>query len=304
MKAAELRRHGGRASYELDAVAEVFADSFLAHVSFVDGGRPQCLPMIAVVAAIEGAAPAVYLHGHPSARLMELVRAREGMRRARGEDGDAGAGEVTHVEGPNDKVKEEAQGEPKGHENLDDDEGKDDDRFPIPGDQEIRLTNAWATPCAARCNTVDALVLSSAPNGHTFNYRSAVIHGACTPVIDAGAKREVMRRVTDHIMAGRWDDVNPISSARLALVQIIRVDILALSLKHRTSIPVIQPRNPEKDGPDREEPVWTGVVPLHEVLEQPIPSGLTDDAVVPKGLLVFIETRNERHLKSSMSSVR
>jgi len=151
---------------------------------------------------------------------------------------------------------------------------------------------------------VDGLVLSSAPNGHSFNYRSAVIHGACSLVSSLETKRAVMRGVTNHIVAGRWEDVNPVASFQVSLVCVIKVDILSLSMKQRKGVPGIQPRNIEKDGPSKDEPVWTGTVPLHEVLEEPVPSGLTDDAVVPKGLLGFIDGRNEKHLKHSMSVAR
>ncbi len=142
---------------------------------------------------------------------------------------------------------------------------------------------------------VDGLVLSSAPNGHTFNYRCAVIHGSCTQITDLTLKREIMRGVTNHIVANRWEDVNPVASFQVSLVCVVRVDIDSLSLKSRTGIPGIQPRNPEKDGKDREEPVWTGVVPLYDVLDRPVASGLTDEAAVPEGLEKFIEGRNKKH---------
>lgn len=151
---------------------------------------------------------------------------------------------------------------------------------------------------------MDGLVLSTAPNGHTFNYRSAVVHGACTLVNDLDVKREIMKGVTNHIVAGRWDDVNPVASFQVSLVCVIRVDILRLSMKFRSGIPGIQPRNVKKDGPDRKEPVWAGVVPVYEGLGSPVPSGLTDDAEVSQGLLDFIDARNEQHKKLSLLAAR
>ena len=73
MKPSELRRHQQRGSYDLESVSSVFDDTFMAHVSYVDKALPQCLPMIALFHKI-GDATSVYLHGHPNARLMELVR--------------------------------------------------------------------------------------------------------------------------------------------------------------------------------------------------------------------------------------
>lgn len=145
------------------------------------------------------------------------------------------------------------------------------------------------------------MVLSSAPNGHTFNYRCAVVHGECNLVTDLDVKREVMRGVTNHIVTGRWEDVNPVASFQVSLVCVVRVDILSLSMKSRKGVPGIQPRNIEKDGPDHEVPVWTGTVPLYEVMDAPVPSGLTEEAKVPLGLTKFIEGRNEKHKKHSIS---
>lgn len=70
---AKLRRHENRAAYDLDSASSIFSDCFMAHVSYIDKGLPQCLPMIALLATFEDE-PAVYLHGHPTSRLMELVK--------------------------------------------------------------------------------------------------------------------------------------------------------------------------------------------------------------------------------------
>ncbi|CZR69325.1 related to flavin-nucleotide-binding protein [Phialocephala subalpina] len=247
MKPAELRRHQNRGKYDLESVSSVFADSFMAHVSYVDDGLPQCLPMIALFHTI-GDETAVYLHGHPSARLMELVK------QSGGADGE------------------------------------------LPEKDKIKV-------CIA-ATKVDGLVLSSAPNGHTFNYQSAVIHGECSLVQDRSIKQDIMRGVTNHIVAGRWEDVNPVSSFQISLVCVVRVDILSLSLKSRSGVPGIQPRNIEKDGKDRDEPVWTGVVPLYDVLDEPVASGLTDAAKVPEGLRTFIGKRNEKHRNYSLRAAK
>ncbi|PGH17469.1 hypothetical protein AJ79_01069 [Helicocarpus griseus UAMH5409] len=246
MQPAELRRHNERGKYDADSISSVFSDTFMAHVSYIDDGLPQCLPMIALFRS-EDEGEAVYLHGHPSSRLMELIRRNEAERR-------------TSLEGG------ESMNEIK------------DDRIKV----------------CITATKVDSLVLSSAPNGNTFNYRSAVVHGACSRVEDRNLKRDIMHAVTNHIVPVRWEDVNPVASFQISLVFVIRVEVQRGSLKMRTGIPGIQPRDPVKDGPDRDEPVWTGVVPLSEQLGEPVPSGLTNEAEVPEGLLTFIGDRNKR----------
>lgn len=141
---------------------------------------------------------------------------------------------------------------------------------------------------------VDGLALSSAPNGHTFNYRSATVHGTCSAVTDKAVKRQVMRRVTNHIVSGRWEEVNPVASFQVSLVYVIRVRIDRLSVKTRTGPPGIQPRDRESDGPDNSVKPWAGVVPLWEQLGVPVDNGLTPGADVSENLEAYIRTRNER----------
>lgn len=109
-----------------------------------------------------------------------------------------------------------------------------------------------------------------------------------------------MKGVTNHIVADRWEDVNPVASFQVSLVCVLRVEIESMSVKSRTGIPGIQPRDIEKDGPDREEPVWTGVVPLYDVLDRPVESGLTDGARIPESLERYIERRNSQHKEYSV----
>ncbi|KAL2370609.1 flavin-nucleotide-binding protein [Blastomyces gilchristii SLH14081] len=267
MQPAELRRHKERGRYDAESIGSVFSDTFMAHVSYVDHGLPQCLPMIALFRC-EEEGEAVYLHGHPSSRLMELVRANEVKRKARIERGE-----------------------------IPDESGDDRIKVCITATKgwistQSRLQNAYISLTSE--NLVDGLSLSSAPNGHTFNYRSAVVHGACSHLGDRRAKEDVMRGMMDHIVAGRWEDLNPLASFALSLVFVIRVQVQRGSMKHQSGIPMIQSRDRAKDGPDRQELVWTGVVPLYEHLGAPVPSGLTDDAQIPEGLLKYIRERNEK----------
>ncbi|KAK7210727.1 hypothetical protein V2G26_017905 [Clonostachys chloroleuca] len=248
MQPATLRRHGQRGTYDLESAKDVFDDCFIAHVSYVVDGLPACMSMIALVMedpeadTIRSSEPRqrlsngtngdlksgiqkdanntfVYLHGHPSTKLMELVR---GANRSSSED-------VQSTTETNGQIVNNSLGEVK-----------------------VCIT----------ATKVDGLVLSSAPNGHTFNYRSATIHGTCEPVSSKTTKLSVMRAVTQKIVANRWEEVNPVASMQVSLVYVVKVHIDALSVKSRTGIPGIQPRNKEKDGPDIQTPQWTGVIPL------------------------------------------
>ncbi|VUC26930.1 unnamed protein product [Clonostachys rosea] len=277
MQPATLRRHGQRGTYDLESVKDVFDNCFIAHVSYVVDGLPACMPMIALIMdepeADTSSEPGqqlgngvngglengtqknanktfVYLHGHPSAKLMEMVRKA------------------------NSSTSEDV-------ENT------------TPTDGQIASNSLGEVKVCITATKVDGLVLSSAPNGHSFNYRSATIHGTCEPVSSKTTKRAVMRAVTQKIVANRWEEVNPVASMQVNLVYVIKVHIDALSAKSRTGIPGIQPRNKEKDGPDIQTPPWTGVIPLWEQLGTPVDSGLTPDAVVSENLKAYVERRNQ-----------
>jgi nitroimidazol reductase NimA-like FMN-containing flavoprotein (pyridoxamine 5'-phosphate oxidase superfamily) len=93
MEPARLRRHEQRGKYDTESLEAVFSDTFISHVSYVDNGLPQCLPMIVLFRCVgEHQDPVIYLHGHPSSRLMEIVRKKESERAAvvgRGDGKDA-----------------------------------------------------------------------------------------------------------------------------------------------------------------------------------------------------------------------
>lgn len=104
-----------------------------------------------------------------------------------------------------------------------------------------------------------------------------------------------MHDVTNHVVASRWEEVNPVASFQVSLVYVIRVEIDKMSVKSRLGVPGIQPRDAEKDGPNNKTPPWTGVVPMWEQLGEPVESGLTPGAVVSKNLRNFIDERNAKH---------
>ncbi|EEH39102.1 hypothetical protein PAAG_01564 [Paracoccidioides lutzii Pb01] len=159
---------------------------------------------------------------------------------------------------------------------------------------DVSMRARWPI-CMVIPAQVDGLVLSSAPDGHSFNYPLSSSAWSIFRVEDRNVKCDVMRAVTNHIVAGRWEDLNPVASFQVSLVFVIRVEAKHGCLKLRTGIPRIQPRDRAKDGPDREEPLWTGVVPLCEHLGQPVPSGLTNEANLSESLVKYIQERNERH---------
>jgi uncharacterized protein len=72
-------------------------------------------------------------------------------------------------------------------------------------------------PLTIAATHMDGLVLALTPNHHSYNYRSAVLHGYATPVTGVEEKLWAMERITDN--------VSPLSPHFLSLLCFGRGDI-------------------------------------------------------------------------------
>jgi len=84
---------------------------------------------------------------------------------------------------------------------------------------------------------VDGLVLSLTPNTHSYNYRSAVLHGVASLVTDAAEKLWAMELITNSVCPGRWQNSRvPPDAAEMSSTQIMRVKVENGSAKVREGI--------------------------------------------------------------------
>jgi nitroimidazol reductase NimA-like FMN-containing flavoprotein (pyridoxamine 5'-phosphate oxidase superfamily) len=102
---------------------------------------------------------------------------------------------------------------------------------------------------------VDGLVLARSAFHHSMNYRSVVILGNARLVTSPDEKWEALRAFTNHIVAGRWDELRPVTDQELAATSVLALPIEEASAKVRTG-------PPKDDDDDLSWPVWAGVVPL------------------------------------------
>src|SRR5580693_8138476 len=118
----------------------------------------------------------------------------------------------------------------------------------------------------AVCVTVtllDGLVLARSIFNHSMNYRSLVILGKATLVDDPAEKIEALRRLSEHIIPGRWADSRQPNERELKATSVLRLPIEEFSAKVRTG-PVVDAEE------DYSFAVWAGVVPLTMVAGAPI----------------------------------
>jgi nitroimidazol reductase NimA-like FMN-containing flavoprotein (pyridoxamine 5'-phosphate oxidase superfamily) len=118
----------------------------------------------------------------------------------------------------------------------------------------------------AVCITVtltDGIVLARSVFNHSMNYRSVVALGKATLVDAPEEKLQALRAFTEKILPGRWNDTRQPNEKELKSTSILRLPLTEASAKVRQG-------PPEDDAPDRELPIWAGVIPLQLVAGAPI----------------------------------
>jgi nitroimidazol reductase NimA-like FMN-containing flavoprotein (pyridoxamine 5'-phosphate oxidase superfamily) len=130
---------------------------------------------------------------------------------------------------------------------------RDGDTLLVHGSTKAGVLTSGAR-LTATVTQLDGLVYAATLYDSTFNFRSAVIVGTATELLDED-KVEGVRRLSDRIMPGRWQHVPPLTAQQLAATCVLRISFDQVSVKVR------------RGAPDDAEPgaLWTGVVPLATV---------------------------------------
>ena len=118
---------------------------------------------------------------------------------------------------------------------------------------------------------VDGLVLARSSFHHSINYRSVVILGTARLVVDRNEKMDALRRFTNHIVPGRWDEARVPTEQELKATTVLVLPMEEVSAKMRSGPPI-------DDEEDYGIPIWAGVVPVHMRAGNPIP----DDRISPE----------------------
>jgi nitroimidazol reductase NimA-like FMN-containing flavoprotein (pyridoxamine 5'-phosphate oxidase superfamily) len=132
-----------------------------------------------------------------------------------------------------------------------------DDRLVIHGSAASRMVKALAGGAAA-CVSVtllDGLVLARSAFHHTMNYRSVVVVGTATEVVDPQEKLRALAAIVEHVAPGRGASVRPPSEIELRATRVVTLPLDEASAKLRTG-------PPKDDEDDYALPVWAGEIPL------------------------------------------
>jgi nitroimidazol reductase NimA-like FMN-containing flavoprotein (pyridoxamine 5'-phosphate oxidase superfamily) len=154
--------------------------------------------------------------------------------------------------------------------------GRTNDNLYIHGSAASRMLRNLkeSVPVCVTVTLLDGLVLARSIFNHSMNYRSVVVLGKATLVDNPEEKLEALRRLSQHIIPGRWADSRQPNASELKQTSVLRLPIEEFSAKVRMG-PAID------DEEDYSFPTWAGVIPLEMVAGAPI-----DDARLDPGCTV------------------
>lgn len=159
--------------------------------------------------------------------------------------------------------------------------GRDGEKLYLHGSAASRMLGRLETGilgCIA-VTLVDGLVLARSAFHHSMNYRSVVAFGTAHRIDEPAHKTRALRIISEHLIAGRWNDVRNPSEKELKATAVLEFSIEEASAKIRTGPPL-------DDEEDYSLPVWAGILPVSLEARPPIPdSRLPDDIEVPEYVL-------------------
>jgi nitroimidazol reductase NimA-like FMN-containing flavoprotein (pyridoxamine 5'-phosphate oxidase superfamily) len=120
-----------------------------------------------------------------------------------------------------------------------------------------------AVPVCVSVTLVDGVVLARSAFNHSMNYRSVVAFGTAHLIADPRAKLSALRTLSDHLLAGRWEDVRGPNRAELSQTAVLELEIEEASAKVRKGPPI-------DDDADLPRATWAGVLPLSTVKGKPV----------------------------------
>ena len=159
--------------------------------------------------------------------------------------------------------------------------GRDGEKLYLHGSAASRMLETLETgiPGCITVTLVDGLVLARSAFHHSMNYRSVVAFGTAHKIDDPAQKKRALRVISEHLIAGRWNDVRTPSEKELKATAVLKFSIEEASAKIRTGPPL-------DDEEDYSLPVWAGILPLSLEAKTPVPDPLLAEGTrVPEYVL-------------------
>lgn len=135
--------------------------------------------------------------------------------------------------------------------------GRDGDTILLHGARKARVIRMLEKTERASLNVtlLDGIVYARSVFNSSMNYRSVTVFGKPELVDGSDAKLAAMRRISEHVMPGRWDEARESHEREVKMTGVIRLNIDSASAK-------VTEGHPEDEDEDYEIPVWAGVLPV------------------------------------------
>ncbi|KAH6867683.1 hypothetical protein B0T10DRAFT_502228 [Thelonectria olida] len=157
-------------------------------------------------------------------------------------------------------------------------------------------------PVCIATSHVDGLVLAISSFSHSYNYRSAVLFGHATVVIDEAEKLYAMELITDSVVPDRWRHTRlPPTKAELQSTGILRVRIASGSAKIHTGQAHDDKHDMENEA--MRDSVWTGVLPIYQTMGEPLASPY-NRIDVPGYISEFAKDFNEDNQQQALDAAK
>jgi nitroimidazol reductase NimA-like FMN-containing flavoprotein (pyridoxamine 5'-phosphate oxidase superfamily) len=159
-----------------------------------------------------------------------------------------------------------------------------DDEVYVHGSAASRTlrTLAGGFPACLTVTLLDGIVLARSVFEHSMNYRSVVVLGHATPVVEPDEKLAALEAFTEKLLPGRWNEARQPTAKELKATSVLRLPLDEASAKIREGGPE------DGDTPDAELEVWAGHVPLVVTALEPVPDpSLRPGIPVPPGLRAY-----------------
>jgi uncharacterized protein len=169
----------------------------------------------------------------------------------------------------------------------------------------MRLAKAspQGLPLCIAATKVDGLVLALTPNSHSYNYRSAVLHGYASLVENVEEKVWALELITNSVVPDRWANSRiPPDAAEMQSTNILRVKVVSGSGKIRDGGPHDEAKDTKRE--DVTGSTWTGVVPLVETLGRPVASATNKVGQIPDYITSYVKETNAKNEEYAQHAAR
>ncbi|KAL4885677.1 hypothetical protein BJY04DRAFT_180227 [Aspergillus karnatakaensis] len=165
-----------------------------------------------------------------------------------------------------------------------------------------RASEGDGLPICVAASRVDGLILSLTPNSHSYNYRSAVLHGYAKLVTDEAEKLWAMELITNSVLSQRWKNSRvPPDKPEMSSTVILKVKVVDGSGKIRDG--GVSDERKDTENAEVTDRVWTGVVPVWETFGEPVPSPQNKVKEVPEHITEYVRSMNEQNRAYAESAV-